>query len=390
MSELPGADLNAAGSVFVWTGRSVRLKGTNIEGTGMLVRVKRIKPNKSLYTAHVLFYYASIFIIVPFNSRLMPFLIYTTMGIMIYIMVTPGAMPTFFRRKPARSNEWKVKSKISLMSQYALSIRLSLLASLVFLISCVLFRFSSRLGITPFIMCAVVFCALMYMALCFYISNSERGDGAVKNIFWTFFKISWLAVSVYCYALARDFFMEVIDIPYEQVISKVTVLGYSIVLFVMSYLAFASFAILIIVFFENKKINFAEKTIRLENYSSAPILVPLFCAWYIFFIIYMVNASSIANYVFNVTIPLDTRTDFFCHNRYMIIDEQPNAVYMTVPRDGYRAFVPVRGSWQTYRLTCITDAPYYSYQPVKLKSDLYLLAKVDSFKLDIENARRNN
>ncbi|WP_048697779.1 hypothetical protein [Erwinia piriflorinigrans] len=91
----------------------------------------------------------------------------------------------------------------------------------------------------------------------------------------------------------------------------------------------------------------------------------VFFFWITMSSIYQVNLLNAMKIVFNVTMPMDARDTFFCHDTYMRSRLLKKAIYIKVSDSDYRVALPYNFEYQFLRLRCLESPPYYAIIPVE-------------------------
>lgn len=287
----------------------------------------------------------------------------------------------FFKKQPRKARLFYTQNqKISLLS-------LSSICS--FFITCVVIKFWHSASATMIGTLSVVTLLSMYFSLYYLISHLDEKYKLIIKFSTNVLKFSWILISTYCYFLARSIMMEASDIPYEQTVNKVSVLGYAALLYSLMFSALFVFITLPLM-----SLNLKEKRLRfgrrlLPKQHAPTIFLTCFSIGYIVFIAYTVNTNIVMKYVFHRTMPLDSRTTFYCNKQYMVIPGRPGALFITVGPGDYRMAIPQNYEYAFSRLKCTDAPPYYMLVAVKSAEDLKkesLLSKGEAFQNDIKAA----
>ncbi|QTL39077.1 hypothetical protein HGO23_14625 [Xenorhabdus budapestensis] len=313
---------------------------------------KTISPAKYVYIYHLLCFYISIsFLLYYMKSPKTPVIIFLGMIFIVLIII--------FHEKIGL--KIKINKKISL---YYTSIIFSMLSSLFLLSSCFTFIFIKKTGdsastIVLFI-CSIL-CLLI--SILTFTSNSINKKNNLNPAFLSIVKVIWILLSYFFYSFSRGAVAEEFDISYESTLSKPTTIGLTIIFITMVYLTFTVFLPVILALFEKKP--FDNKKSKEIYYSSLPIAIPILLLWLFTCILLNVNIDKAINSIIEITIPMETRSTFFCNENYMSLPEKNTTRYMSISNDEYRAFIKTQNSWTVSRLKCQDKEPYYKLTPVK-------------------------
>jgi len=288
---------------------------------------------------HFLSYAWAIFVMTPLNSKIMPVVTWCAMLIAVIMIIGWRVRPlTLLQQSRMEWVEYKKMSGSTLMS------------SLLFLASCVSFKYPTNFGIALPVMLSITTVGLICYTIILYFDAIDDGKKIIAKKAFAILKGIWLIISFISYVLARKIFMDVTDVTYEATFNKITSFGFFLIFctlyFSMVFLLFT----MILPSLKNSSFQF----------NSLAICTPIFCAVYIFFIAYNVNTSRVLEYIFNVTIEYDTRDTFFCNGGYRVLDNYPNARFMMISEGNYRVFTPKKHDYGIWRLTCKNTAPFYT------------------------------
>ena len=236
----------------------------------------------------------------------------------------------------------------------------TLMSSLLFLASCVAFKYFAGNGLELPVTLAIGTVGFIYYSITLSLDAVDNDRKKIAKKAFTLARSLWLIISFICYILARKIFMDITDVTYEATFNKITSFGLFLIFctlfFSMVFLLFT----MVLPLLQNSSIQF----------NVLAVSAPLFCAGYIFFIAYNVNTSRVLEYVFNVTIDYDTRDTFYCNNEYRILNDYHNARFMMVGEGNYRVFTPKKQNYGIWRLTCKNVAPFYSLVEVQDRKDI--------------------
>ena len=217
----------------------------------------------------------------------------------------------------------------------------------------------------------VLLSAAIYLYLDFLSNDSKH----FKNISGLLIKLSWVVVSVGSYLFSRHIFMNMSDIPYDQVVTKTSVIGYAFLLYSFIYVYLSILPIIWLGHLQkNNKINGG-----IRVYSSYVVFIPCICLWVTSSSIYSINILGFMKSIFSVTIPLDSRVNFFCHDEYSRSVLLSNARYIRVGDSDYRVAIPTKYEYKFLRLKCTNYPPYYSLNPVVIDSNFKYTKVEQSF-----------
>lgn len=298
---------------------------------------------------HFIAYAGAIFVMTPFNSKAMPVFVWMAMLIACAIIISSRLKPlTLLQLSRMEWDEYKKIAGSTLMS------------SLLFLASCVAFKYFAGNGLQLPVTLAIGTVGFIYYSITLYLEAVDDDRKKIAKKAFTLARGLWLIITFICYILARKIFMDITDVTYEATFNKITSFGFFLIFctlfFSMVFLLFT----MVLPLLQNSSLQF----------NVLAISAPLFCAGYIFFIAYNVNTSRVLEYVLNVTIDYDTRDTFYCNNEYRILNDYPNARFMMVGEGNYRVFTPKKQDYGIWRLTCKNVAPFYSLVEVQDRKDI--------------------
>lgn len=285
----------------------------------------------------------------PFNSEAMPIFLWIAMLIASAIVVSRRIQPlTLLQRSRMEWAEYKKIAGSTLMS------------SLLFLASCVAFKYFAGYGLEAPVTLSLATIGFIYYTITLYLDavDDERKKFAKKAFMLA--RGMWLVISFFCYILARKVFMDVTDVTYEATFNKITSFGFFLVFCTLFFSMVFLFFTMMLPALQNSTLQF----------NALAICTPLFCAGYIFFIAYNVNTSRVLEYIMNVTIDYDTRDTFYCNNDYRVLNDYPTARFMMVGEGNYRVFTPKKHDYGIWRLTCKNVAPFYTLVEVRDRKDI--------------------
>jgi len=316
-----------------------------------------ISPPKMFYWFVIFCYLLSIMLLTPPSLKNYPMMIWLAMLFVSAFVVWLG----IFKKNRGRLRSLKHSTL------YNTVVSLCCLHSLTFLAGCFCYKYryheSIEYSVIFFIFAIISLGVATYLYLGF-VGKEASHFNKISNFI---VKSSWVVLSFGSYFFSRSIFMNATDIPYDQVITKSSVLGYAFLLYSFIYIHLSIFFIAWLGFISKVK---KSRVGRKKVYSSYVIFVPCLFFWVVASGSYNVNSLNIMKLIFNVTIPLDSRDTFFCHDTYMRVNLFPNAVYMKVGESDYRLAIPVRYEYKFIRLTCSEHSPYYRLNSVKVESDL--------------------
>lgn len=316
-----------------------------------------ISPPPMFYWFIFFCYLLSIISLTPLSFKKYPVIIWLAMFFSSSFLV----WVSFFKKRKRHSRS---PNKLSL---YNTIIYLCCIHALTFFAGCFCYRYRLHESIEYSVI--LFFLALIFLGVATYLYLDFIGEGGRHfNKISTFvIKSSWVVISFGSYFFSRSIFMNAADMPYDQVITKASVLGYAFLLYSIIYINLSVFLIIWLIILSKVTKNRAG---RGRVYSSYVIFIPCILFWLMASGFYNLNSSNIMKLMFNVTIPMDSRDTFFCHDTYMKVNSFPDAVYMKVDESDYRLAMPVKYEYKFIRLKCSDFPPYYSLKSVKVESDL--------------------
>lgn len=264
---------------------------------------------------------------------------------------------------------------------------LGLLQSVVFMLGCLAYKFKSMIGndygVIFFAVSFIILCLMIYF---YFVFLGERGKHFSK-LSIAFFRASWVIISIGSYAFSRSIFMNASDIPYGDTVTKTSVVGYAILLYSMIYI-FLSIFFIIFLGVHHKVVK--RRGGRKKTYSSSLVFVPAICMWIVVEAFFNAQVFNSMRFIFNVTIPLDSRDTFFCNKKYMRLSLIPTARYIKVGESDYRVALPHNYEYNFLRLACSEYPPYFNVYPIESSSELSfsgLKNKYYGFIVDVESLR---
>lgn len=315
-----------------------------------------------MYWIQILFFYLSL-----------PFLI--PQGVLFYpIVVPPGLILliiAYIRRKSIRkvylqlSKKNPYPHKKTSLNTAEMICFISLLCSFYCLMASVTFYFSASLQSPIVFFLTIIFC--IYLLIHYYIAYIDPESSLFAKAFFKIIKFSWVLITAYSYVATRKNIMELIDIPYEKTLSMTTTLGLAAVQYTYYYCIFFIVVIIILSAYgiEIKRIPSRWNKRILQKSPNRQVFTLLLFVGCVVWLIYTLTYSAVVESVFSRTIPLDSRTSFYCHDRYMIVNENPDASYIFISEGDYRMAIQHDNQYTFSRLKCTDSVPYYTITPVK-------------------------
>ncbi len=298
---------------------------------------------------HFLCYACAIFVMTPFNSKVMPAVTWCATLIAVIMIVYWRVRPlTLLQKSRMEWGEYKKMAGSTLMS------------SLLFLASCLAFKYHTNFGIALPVMLSLITAGVICYTIVLYFDAIDEGKKILAKKAFTIIKGMWLIISFISYILARKVFMDMADVTYDTTFNKITSFGFFLI---FCTLYFSMIFLLFIIILPSLRNS-------LFQFNFLAICTPISCAVYIFFIAYNVNTNRVIEYIFNVTIKIDTRETFFCNNGYHILDNYPNARFMMISEGNYRVFTSKKHDYGIWRLTCKDTAPFYTLVEVLNRKDI--------------------
>jgi len=316
-----------------------------------------ISPPPMFYWFIFFCYLLSIISLTPLSFKYYPVVIWLTMFFVSAFLV----WLSFVKNRKGHSRS---PTKSSL---YKTIIFLCCVHALTFFVGCFCYRYRFHGSIEYSVIFFLAALISLGVATYFYLDFIGEGGRYFNKISAFIIKSSWVVLSFGAYLFSRSIFMTATDMPYDQVVTKSSVLGYAFLLYSFIYINLSIFLILWLSLLS--KVT-KSRTGRGKIYSSYVIFVPCILFWIMASGAYGLNSSNVMKLIFNVTIPMDSRDTFFCHDTYMKVNAFPEAVYMKVGESDYRLAIPIRYEYKFIRLKCSDFPPYYSLNSVKVESDL--------------------
>lgn len=298
---------------------------------------------------HFISYAGAIFIITPFNSKAMPLFIWVAMLVSLVIITSWYIKPLTPLEKSRM--EWSEYKKIVGSTQ---------MSSLLFFVSCVAFKYLMNYGLEIPVTLSIATVGFIYYTVTLYLEAIDDDRKKIARKAFVLAKGIWLVISFICYIMARKVFMDVTDVTHEATFNKITSLGFFLIFCALFFSMVFLFFTMMLPTLQNSSFQF----------NSLAICAPLFCAGYIFFIVYNVNTNRVLEYILNVTIEYDTRDTFFCNDSYHILNDYPNARFMMVAEGNYRMFTPKKHDYSIWRLICKNTAPFYTVVEIQNRKDI--------------------
>lgn len=290
----------------------------------------------------------------PFNSKALPILLWLATLIACSIIIATHLRPlTLLQRSRMEWDEYKKIAGSTLMS------------SLLFLASCVTFKYFAGYGLETPVTLSIATVGFIYYTITLYLEAVDDDKKKIAKKAFTLARGMWLVISFICYIMARKVFMDVTDVTYEATFNKVTSFGFFLIFCTLFFSMVFLFITMLLPALQNSTLQF----------NALAICAPLFCAAYIFFIAYNVNTNRVLEYVLNVTIDYDTRDTFYCNNEYRVLNDYPDARFMMVGEGNYRVFTPKKHDYGIWRLTCKNIAPFYTLVEIQDRKDILTRAK---------------
>jgi len=320
--------------------------------------MKKFSSSLSLGVAHFLLFYMAIFIVTPKRTVLYAMVIWLGM------IICSGLIVRFFLNKK------KVNLKPTRLTRnHKKTQRLALFSAFLFLLTCISFKTLNHTNIaipntlTFMTVMSIIYTSASHIKL---IDNKEKTIALRVKLA---VKYSWLVVSLISYYLARSLTSSSWDIPFDNTFNKlITLMTALLFIFLIYYVIYFIFiSLLYLMTLETKKGK--NKSSVDVNYSIS-IFAPLFIIGYISYIAFNVQTLNVIKFGFKIAINYDMRDTFFCNDKYMFLNEYPNARFMFVSDGNYRALIPHHDDFTVSRLTCTHNKPFYSLVSVMDKKEV--------------------
>ena len=260
---------------------------------------------------------------------------------------------------------------IRLPQNYRKTQNSALLSTVLFLLTCISFKFISQISIPIFsaLIFATILCItntiLSHIKLLNRIEKKPLTDAKIG------IKYSWLIISLISYYYARSLTSNILDIPFDttsnKLITAVFALFFIFTFYLAIYLAYISYLANI-----SPKIKKSKSSTSDNLRYSMSFFAPLFLIGYISLIVLCIQTNSIINFGIKFAVMYDARDTFFCNNKYMWLSEYSDARFMFITDGNYRALIPHHDDFGILRLTCTTSEPFYSLVAVQNKEDVML------------------
>ncbi|VUS92717.1 hypothetical protein SB6421_04317 [Klebsiella huaxiensis] len=314
-------------------------------------RNKKLPPFMIKYntTIHFITYVASIFIITPFDNQIIPLFIWAAM------LIASGLIITHIASVPGPLKLMKMN-----LIEYKKPVSATLTSSILFLLSCIAFKWLAVYDITIPLTLSVFAAGMIYYSILLYINSVDDNQKQIAKKAFFIAKTIWIIISFICYVFARKLLMDVTDVTWESTFNRITSFGFFIIFFTILFSMIFLTIITILPILQNSSLPFHAMT----------VLFPLFCAGYIFFIVYSVNTSQIMEFILKTIIKYDTRDSFYCNETYQVLPDFRDARYMMISEGNYRIFNPENNDYSMWRLMCKTTPPGYTLVRIKNRKDI--------------------
>lgn len=263
-----------------------------------------------------------------------------------------------------KANKFKQRR---IRTQYTHCVALASCSTLLFVAGVIAFNLSSELSwpATFFLFSYIA----LFFSLSLFLSESEYFEKHYKEGITWLFKLAWIAVTFYCYALARHTFMTLADLTYEQTATRLTVIGYAGILTTLFISAVMMILFLGVVSFETASVSHGNKQLIMKR-DVNPILIPVLITPLIAWSYFSTHTSPVLNFAFSVIVPLETRDTFTCHNQQLYIPDGVTRYYLEAGKNDYRVFEHHDKQWEVRRLACQDTKPWYRLSEIKNREDL--------------------
>jgi len=252
-------------------------------------------------------------------------------------------------------------------TQYAHCVGLASCSAILFASSIIAFSFSRQLAWSATLYISSLIA--LFFSVTIFLSESEYFEKYYKGGIAWLIKLAWLAVTFYCYALARHTFMTLADLTYEQTSSRLTVIGYAGLMTALFISASMVAIFWIVLFFENAHVAYGNKQLVMKR-NATPIIIPVIATTIMTWNILSTNTSPVLNFAFSVVVPLETRDTFTCHNQQLYIPDGVTRYYLEAGKNDYRVFEHHDKQWEVRRLACQDTKPWYRLSEIKNREDL--------------------
>lgn len=320
--------------------------------------MKKLSGPLNLSIAHFLLFYSAIYIVTPQIAPLYPIIVW--LGMIIF----SGLIVHYYW-----NDNLSKQSAISFPKKHKKTQTAALSSSLLFLLTCVSFKMSDYIGINfPIVLMALTAASIIY-TLALHIKSIDNKEKMITQRVTLTVKYSWVVVSFISYYLARSLTSNSWDIPFDSTFNKlITIFTALLFIFIFYYsIYFIAIAILASLAPQTSKVK---RRLPFNSKRSLSIFAPLFIIGYISYIAFNVQTLSIIKFGFEFAIKYDTRDTFFCKNKYMLLNNYPNAHFMFISDGNYRAIIPHNDDFIISRLNCINSDPFYSLVSVEDKKGL--------------------
>lgn len=247
--------------------------------------------------------------------------------------------------------------------------RAALTTSLLYMLTCILFKFSKFITIIiPIAFTGVTVLSVIYTIACHVKSIDSRGKEIQKRVSLAI-KYSWLIISLVSYYLARSFMSDSFDMPFDTTVYKLMTVFFAMFFTFLFYcMAYILFTYVLTVAYSKPK-RFKGNLSAYGRYTFS-VFVPLIAIGFFSYIAVYQQTITILKLGFEFSLKYDTRDTFFCHEKYMFLLKHPDARFLYVSPGNYRVFIPHSDDFTISRLTCTNAIPFYSVVTVNDKKGL--------------------
>jgi len=327
--------------------------------------MKKIWIFLNLGIAHFLLFYMAILIITPKNMPLYPIIIW--FGMIIFC----GLIVQFYWNKTTCN-----KSGARIRKKYKKAQRWSLYSSFWFLITCISFKKINYVGSSISIFLGCITLISIIVTIIFHIKSIDNKEKSIESGVKSVIKYSWVIASLISFYFARSEISNILDISFDTSHNKLITIVMALIVIFIIYYALYLIVVIILISVSKRRAKLKINYFIASDYSMS-ICAPLYIIGCISFVAFYMQTFTIFKFGLEIAMKYDTRDTFFCHDKYMLLSEHPDARFMFISVGNYRALIPHDDDFTITRLTCTNNEPFYSLVSVVRKKDLMLTTLKD-------------
>ncbi|RPE04713.1 hypothetical protein BBB56_02445 [Candidatus Pantoea deserta] len=267
-----------------------------------------------------------------------------------------------FRFKQAKKFRYR-----KIQTHYPRCVALGSCSALLFTLSVIAFTFSQQLAFPATLYIASLIA--LFFSVRLFLAESDHFEKYYQGGIAWLIRLAWIAVTFYCYSLARHTFMTLADLTYEQTATRLTVIGYAGLLTALFISASLVTVFWILLLFENASVVCGNKPLIMKR-NALPVVIPVIATAVITWNIFSTNTSPVLNFTFSVIVPLETRDTFICHKQQRYIPDAVARYYLEAGENSWRVFERQNNGWEVRRLECQHKAPGYRLSEIKNREEL--------------------